>query len=238
VKKPTTRPNQQAEIWDDPLVGEIRPVVREAIERILDEELKRAPGAAWYTRAEQRAGYRNGSLTRSLGTPTWRRWRMRYLTLGIIVCMVIGGAATAADAPLMAPIQKFIDSFNKGDVAAASATHAAVADLAIMDEVPPYFWRGQQAFQAWSTDLDGDSKKHGITDQVVTIGSPTREETNGDRAYVVVPAVYTFKEPGVAMSEAASQMTFALKKGADGWLIHGWTWTGPKPQPVAAPAKP
>ena len=69
MKKPTTRPNQQAEIWDDPLVGEIRPVVREAIERILDEELKRALGAAWYTRAEQRAGYRNGSLTRSLGTP-------------------------------------------------------------------------------------------------------------------------------------------------------------------------
>src|SRR5213594_56491 len=90
----------------------------------------------------------------------WRRWRMRYLILGIIVCMAIGGAATAADAPLMAPIQKFIDSFNTGDVAAASATHAAVADLAIMDEVQPYLWRGPRAFQAWSTDLDGDSKKH------------------------------------------------------------------------------
>ena len=22
-------------------------------------------------------------------------------------------------------------------------------------------------------------------------------------------------------------MTFALKKDATGWLIHGWTWTGP-----------
>ncbi len=41
---------------------------------------------------------------------------------------------------------------------------------------------------------------------------------------------------GVAMREAA-QMTFVLKKGAGGWLIHGWTWTGPKPQKVAAPAK-
>jgi len=26
-----------------------------------------------------------------------------------------------------------------------------------------------------------------------------------------------------------SQMTVALKKGAGGWLIHSWTWTGPKP---------
>jgi hypothetical protein len=70
----------------------------------------------------------------------------------------------------------------------------------------------------------------------VTIGAPTREETSGDGAYVVVPAVYAFKERGVAMREPA-QMTFVLKKGPGGWLIHGWTWTGPKPEPVA-PAKP
>jgi hypothetical protein len=47
----------------------------------------------------------------------------------------------------------------------------------------------------------------------------------------VVPAVYTYKERGVAMREAA-QMSFVLKKSAGGWLIHGWTWTGPKAEPV------
>jgi hypothetical protein len=31
-------------------------------------------------------------------------------------------------------------------------------------------------------------------------------------------------------------MTVVLAKGAGGWLIHGWTWTGPNPKPVAAPA--
>jgi hypothetical protein len=70
----------------------------------------------------------------------------------------------------------------------------------------------------------------------VTISPATREEMNGDQAYVVVPAVYTLKERGVAMREAA-QFTFVLKKGASGWLIHGWTWTGPKPK-AAAVAKP
>jgi len=163
---------------------------------------------------------------------------MRYLTLGVVVWCVMGagiGAATA-DAQLMAPIQRFVDSFNNGDAAGAAATHAATADLAIIDEVPPYLWRGPQAFQTWSADLDADSKKRGITDQVVTLGAPTREETDGDRAYVVVPAVYTFKDGGVAMREA-SQMVFALRKGDGGWLIHGWAWTGPKPR-RAAPAKP
>ena len=163
---------------------------------------------------------------------------MRYLTLGAVLWCVMGAAASAAtpDAQLMAPIQKFVDAFNKGDTAGAAATHAAAADLAIIDEVSPHLWQGLQAFQAWSADLDSDAKKRGITDQAVTISAPTREETSGDHAYVVVPAVYTFKERGVAMREPA-QFVFVLRKGAGGWLIHGWAWTGPKPQPVV-PAKP
>jgi len=156
---------------------------------------------------------------------------VRKVVIGAVVWCALGAVAVAAtpDPQLLAPIQKFIDSFNKGDAAGAAATHAA--DAVIIDEVPPYLWRGGQAFQAWSADLDKDAKARGITDQAVTIGAPTREEVSGDHAYVVVPAVYAFKERGVAMRESA-QFAFALRKGAGGWLIHGWTWTGPKPGPA------
>lgn len=160
---------------------------------------------------------------------------MRNLTLGIVVCVFMGAAAGAqtSNAPLIAPIQKFMDSFNKGDMAGAAATHAADADLAIVDEVAPYLWRGASAFQDWAKALGDDSTKQGLTDQKVTISAPVRVETSGDQAYVVVPAVYTFKQRGAAMREAA-RMTFVLRKGPGGWLIHGWTWTGPK----ATAAKP
>jgi hypothetical protein len=88
---------------------------------------------------------------------------MRYLTLGAIVCLCVGvGAAAqaqATDPQLMAPITKFLEAFNKGDMAGAAATHAAEADLAIIDEVPPYLWRGAQAFQTWAADLTSDDKK-------------------------------------------------------------------------------
>jgi ketosteroid isomerase-like protein len=163
---------------------------------------------------------------------------VRRLAVGIVLCLTVGGIARAGapDPQLMAPIHKFLDSFNKGDAAAAAATHSATDDLAIIDEVPPHLWRGAQAFQAWGADLESDAKKRGITDPAVTLGAPTRVETDGTQAYVVVPAVYSFKEHGAAMREAA-QMTFVLKKGAEGWLIHGWTWTGPKPKAVPA-AKP
>ena len=164
---------------------------------------------------------------------------MRQLVSWGIVSLVLGAAAgaTAADAPQMAPIKKFIDAFNKGDVAGAAATHSATGDLTIIDEVPPHLWNGPKAFQSWSADLDADAKKKGVTGPGVTLGAPTREESDGQQAYVVVPAVYSFEQNGKAMSEKA-QMTFVLKKDASGWLIHAWTWTGRKPSPAPAQSKP
>ena len=163
--------------------------------------------------------------------------RIRRVALAAVVWCVTSAfaAAQAPDPQVMAPIKKFVDTFNKGDMAAAASTHAAEPDLSILDEVAPYAWHGAKAFQAWSTDLDADAKKRGITEPAVALSAPTRIESDGTQAYVVVPAVYSFKEKGVAMRESA-QMTFVLKKGAGGWLIHGWTWTGPKPQ-KAAPKK-
>jgi ketosteroid isomerase-like protein len=156
----------------------------------------------------------------------------RYLTLGLLLCgMLFQGTvfAQAPDPQVMAPIEKFMTAFNKGDIAGAEATHAAGADLVILDEVPPFLWRGPQAFKTWAGDLDADGKRRGHSDQQVTIKAPTRVEIDGTNAYVIVPAVYSLKEKGVPM-RASSQMTFVLKKDASGWLIHAWTWTGPRIQ--------
>ena len=163
---------------------------------------------------------------------------MRHLILGTLIGLGLGSTALAGspDPQMIAPIQKFMESFNAGDMAAAAATHSATEDLAIIDEVPPYLWRGAQAFQSWGADLEKHSKENGDTDQLVKIGSPTRVESSGDRAYVIVPATYSFKRKGAAMIETA-QMTFALKKDTGGWLIHGWVWTGLNPKPAGA-AKP
>jgi ketosteroid isomerase-like protein len=164
---------------------------------------------------------------------------MRRLAIAAFVGLLAGLPvhAQTADPQVTAPITKFIDAFNKGDAAGAAATHAAEADLVIIDEVPPYAWHGAKAFQSWAAALTSESKKNGITDEKVSISAPTRVEIEGTSAYVIVPSVYEFKLKGVAMKETA-QMTFVLKKGASGWLIHGWTWTGPKAEKAAAaPAK-
>ncbi|MEO5938399.1 MAG: hypothetical protein ABIQ43_05255 [Sphingomonas sp.] len=136
----------------------------------------------------------------------------------------------AQDAAVEAPIKTFLDSFNKGDVAGAMATHVSTG-ATIVDEVAPFVWSGATSFADWGASYDVDAKAKGITDPAVSIGKPTRELVTGDHAYVIVPSVYTFKQKGVAMREAA-QMAFALVKTAGGWKIAAWTWTGPDPVPV------
>ena len=163
--------------------------------------------------------------------------RKAMLTIGVVVslCAAPAVGAQPIDPQVMAPIRTFVDAFNKGDAAGAAATHATDADLVIIDEVAPFLWRGPQAFQAWAGDLGREGKAQGMTEQKVTLGTPTRMEVSGASAYVIVPSTYSFKQKGVAMRETA-QMTITLKKGSSGWLIHGWAWTGGRPT-KAAPAR-
>ena len=150
------------------------------------------------------------------------------LTIALLGALGMATPALAQDKAVEAPIFKFVDAFNKGDVAGAAATMAD--KVAIVDEVAPFHWHGKDSFASWGKDYEIDAKAKGITDPSVTIGAPTREIATATNAYVIVPATYRFTQKGVKMAEVA-QMTFSLEKGAAGWKITGWTWTGPDATP-------
>jgi len=134
------------------------------------------------------------------------------------------GAASISreKAAVMAPVHQFVDGFNKGDV--TSALGACAEETYIIDEFPPYQWHGAGACAKWVGDYDADSKKNDVSDGVVTLSTPKHVDIAGDRAYVVVPANYVFKQKGQVMKEAGSILTITLQKGANGWRITAWTW--------------
>jgi len=49
-------------------------------------------------------------------------------------------------------------------------------------------------------------------------------DITADRAYVVVPANYSYRQKGKAVSETGSIITLALQKLPAGWRITGWSW--------------
>lgn len=134
-----------------------------------------------------------------------------------------GTSTTQEQTAVMTEVHLFVDAFNTGD---AKTVAAACADeTSIVDEFPPYEWHGAGACTRWMSDSDVDSKKNRITDAAVTLGSPRHVDITADRAYVVVPADYSYKQNGTAAKETGSALTMALQKTANGWRIFGWSWT-------------
>ena len=155
---------------------------------------------------------------------------MKPVLFGLLCLAALPSVVRAANPQIEATAHQFIDAFNKGDARSAAATHLA-SGVTIIDEAPPFMWRGPKAFGTWAGDLAKNDKATGVSNEAVSLGKATREVVSGQNAYVIFDATYSFRQKGVAMHEPA-QMTFAMKKVGSGWKISGWTWTGPDPTPA------
>jgi len=151
--------------------------------------------------------------------------RRIFVALAVAAVAVLPAAPAAASekTDVMVPLHQFIDGFNKGDLKTALAQCAE--QTSIIDEFPPHEWHGSGACSTWVNDFDADAKKNGITDGMVTLGKPRHVDITADKAYVVVPANYTYKQKGKPMKEMGSTLTVALQKAAAGWRITRWAWT-------------
>lgn len=148
---------------------------------------------------------------------------MKKLWLVLAACTLgISSPAFAQRAEVMVAVTQFVDGFNKGDMKALLG--ACASETSIIDEFPPYEWHGAGACQRWMDDYNSNAKKEGITDGLVTLGKPSHVDVTGDRAYVVIPSTYTWKQKGVAMREDGSAFTFAMHKETAGWRFTGWSW--------------
>jgi ketosteroid isomerase-like protein len=148
---------------------------------------------------------------------------MHKIIAALFAIALMAGSASASENPnVIRTVWHFVDSFNKGDMKAALGDCSAQSS--IIDEIPPYLWQGVTGCSDWSNDFDAYTKKKGMTDLKVTLFGPTHIDVTGDRAYVVVPANFTFKQNGKQFTERRSILTVALQKVADSWRITGWAW--------------
>ena len=147
--------------------------------------------------------------------------------LSLVSAWMLWGVAAAAQSSdqtaALATVHQFVDSFNKGDAAAGEAACASPAY--IIDEFPPHEWHGATACADWARAYDANAARNGITDGFVTMGAPWHADVTGDRAYVVMPVTYAYKQHGKAILEPHSVFTIVLRKLSAGWRITAWTWS-------------
>lgn len=145
-----------------------------------------------------------------------------FIALSVAVFAAVPTVATDKT-EVMTAVHQFVDGFNKGDTKLALA--ACADQTTIIDDFSPHEWHGAGSCSKWMNDYDADAKKNGIADGIVTLGNARHVDVTNDRAYVVVPANYTYKKNGKPVMEHGSTLTVALQKGAAGWRITGWAWT-------------
>jgi hypothetical protein len=155
------------------------------------------------------------------------RLKLRTVALALLACAFT--PAHAQTTPETA-VTTFMDAFNAGDMAKAAAVNSA-SGTSIIDEFAPYTWSGPTAFADWGAAFGADAKSLGITEPKVTLSAPIVKNLSADHAYLIYPAVYTYKLKGVSMREPA-HMAFALRKEDSDWKIAAWTWTGTVPKPA------
>jgi len=151
-----------------------------------------------------------------------REYNMRARILAFAILLAAASAAASEEKAVLAPAQQFIEAVNEGD--AKTALAACASPAFILDEFPPHAWQGATACSDWLTDFDAFNQKNGISDPRATLGKPTHVDINGDRAYVVFPASYNYKQNGKPVAETGSTLTVSLQKLAAGWRMTGWAW--------------
>ncbi len=139
-----------------------------------------------------------------------------------LVVLTTGPLVASENTDVMATVNQLVNAFNTGDT--KSLVAACTDDMTIIDEFPPHEWHGAGTCSKWLADYNADAKKNGITDGIVTIGKAQHVDVTGDRAYVVTPANYTYKEKRKSMKETGSTWTFTLQKVEAGWRVTGWAW--------------
>ena len=146
---------------------------------------------------------------------------MRGLFYLVAAALAASPAVASDKTDAMATVHQFFDLLDKGDFKGAYAACASPAS--VLDDIPPHAWSGPTACADWGNDFGTDAKAKGITEPDVKLGKPSHVDIDGNRAYVVDPGTYTYKQHDKPMTEPGV-FTAALQKTADGWRIVGWAW--------------
>jgi hypothetical protein len=136
--------------------------------------------------------------------------------------LTTSSAEASEKTDVIAMVKEYMGSFNKSDKNGNVA--ACAAQASIIDDFPPYAWQGPTACADWWNDNEAFGKKNEITGEKVAVHEPRTAEIIGDRAYVVVPATFTYKMHGKLVTETGAVWTFALQKVSAGWRITSWAW--------------
>ncbi|HVO46274.1 MAG TPA: hypothetical protein VMT29_08045 [Steroidobacteraceae bacterium] len=137
------------------------------------------------------------------------------LTASVLTLFCANAALASDKDDILAVLKQWTDT--------QTAAGSCADDASVIDDFPPFEWRGPGACANWAKAFDGVAQKNGFTNPSGTIGKPRHFAVEKDRAYVVAPGTFSYTANGKPVKITAVA-AFVLHKTAAGWKITAWSW--------------
>ncbi len=120
--------------------------------------------------------------------------------------------------------------FAAGDMAAFRRCWAD-RDVDIVDDVAPYIWKGDDSVERWLQDTGAHITGLKLSHVAIVPQTPRWVETEGERAFVVLPVVVDTVRDGVAYRQDGEQVV-VLSHTGEGWKMQTMAYSGGAHLPV------
>jgi hypothetical protein len=152
--------------------------------------------------------------------------RVVLAAAGLVAALYLPLAAAAqspppADPALLALPEKFSTAMFAVDTATLRADCAANAT--VIDEFPPYSWRGPDACVRWATAFKAFITQAKLSAFQTTVAPMPFIDVSGNRAYMVAQVTFTAMMAGKRVPDVGT-WTFVLVKSGTAWKITSLAW--------------
>jgi hypothetical protein len=131
--------------------------------------------------------------------------------------------ASAPTAEMMAPIDGIVAFMTQLPPAAHADVFVGGADLVIVENFPPYLFRGAGAAALWEQGFRQHIAAEEDSGLAVKFGPARDFSITGDRAYFCLPTTWTGLTHGRPFEEHGA-WAFVVQHGAHGWRILAYGW--------------
>jgi len=153
---------------------------------------------------------------------------MQALTIAAFLALALApGLAAAAPSAPPAPILKLVNAVIQGTSAdnASAFSGLFTDDAVVVDENPPFVWRGAGAGVAWWYVVDAVTRKAKLTHVKASNARISEFKQSAADAYLVQAITVTGVAAGGKSFAEPGTMTYTFHKAGGAWLISTMVWT-------------